>query len=507
MPSGATGVCGSSPSTLATASVLSSARAVPSSSDRARPRLEQPGQAAQQGGLAAGVGADDRGHLAVEQRDVEVADDRRAVVAEGQPLGAQSAHPPPPCRLVVMSSQSRYGAPTAPVTTPVGSGVGSSWAATRSAASSSAAPTRAAASDAAGGRTEQPVGDRSGDQRDERDRPGHRHRQRDERDRGGEQPGPAQLGTRAEPAGGVVAELEYAQLALAAARPSTSRTGTVANRTRSSLGVGLADRAGQPVHRLPSLEDLGPAQHVADQPLEERRDADADQDEAVARHPVRARPGRTSAGCRRPRRRGPARRAPARRPGAGRCRRPRPAPRRRRPRRSPARRAGCAAAAGRWCRTRRGPARPPAPTGRWAAAARGPRSRRSGRRAAANTEPITSPAVSRKLPSIMVSTNSAATAASRPTVTAVARPARRARTAAERVGGRRRSGAATGGGSVAVATVRPPTAGRSGRSRRRPARRAPRAPRPPAARRGRPPPGRGCRRAAAVSAPAACCTG
>ena len=62
---------------------------------------------------------------AVGQREVEVAHDVVRVVAEGEAFCTQLvlpvAHPPRPARFVVASSQIRYGAPTAPVTTPVGS--------------------------------------------------------------------------------------------------------------------------------------------------------------------------------------------------------------------------------------------------------------------------------------------------------------------------------------------------------------------------------------------------
>ena len=61
MPSGATGDCGSRPSDrgdLAWWARAWMSRAV--EQHRARLRLQQPGQAAQQGRLAAGVGPDDR---------------------------------------------------------------------------------------------------------------------------------------------------------------------------------------------------------------------------------------------------------------------------------------------------------------------------------------------------------------------------------------------------------------------------------------------------------------
>ncbi len=49
--------------------------------------FEEAGQAAEQGGFAAGVGADDGGDLAVGDVHVEVGHDRVGVVAEGQGLG------------------------------------------------------------------------------------------------------------------------------------------------------------------------------------------------------------------------------------------------------------------------------------------------------------------------------------------------------------------------------------------------------------------------------------
>jgi hypothetical protein len=93
---------------------------------------EEAGQAAEQGRLAARVGADDGGHLAVQDVDVEQLDDCAVVVPEGQcPRGQARAgigcclgHPPSPLLLVLARSHRRYGAPTAPVTTPVGSSNG-----------------------------------------------------------------------------------------------------------------------------------------------------------------------------------------------------------------------------------------------------------------------------------------------------------------------------------------------------------------------------------------------
>ena len=69
---------------------------------------QQPGQAAQQRGLAAGVGADDHGDPPVGDHDVEVADDVDVRIAEREVLGTQVVgHPPRPSRLTVARSQIR----------------------------------------------------------------------------------------------------------------------------------------------------------------------------------------------------------------------------------------------------------------------------------------------------------------------------------------------------------------------------------------------------------------
>src|SRR4029079_2272559 len=109
-------------------------------------------QTAQHGRLAARVGADDHGHLARTQPQVDVADDDAVVVGEAQSPrleGVLCRHPQPPrpTRLVVTSRETRNGAPSAPVTTPTGravprtSDVATSWA-----PSTTTAPTSPAAS-------------------------------------------------------------------------------------------------------------------------------------------------------------------------------------------------------------------------------------------------------------------------------------------------------------------------------------------------------------------------
>ena len=135
MPSGATGVCGSSPMHPRDVDrpQLGDRRAV--QQHRAAPRPQQPGQAAQQRRLAAGVRADDH-------RD---AGRRACVTSRSRTTSARRSRGPGPrarsswwrrsvavIRRVppgssVASSQTRYGAPIAPVTTPVGSATGSAW--------------------------------------------------------------------------------------------------------------------------------------------------------------------------------------------------------------------------------------------------------------------------------------------------------------------------------------------------------------------------------------------
>ena len=123
----------------------------PSSSTAPPPRLEQPGQRAQQRGLAAGVGADDDGDLAVGIVQVEAVDDGAVLVGERPgPVGARVRG----CRSRAASrtgcgpadEQRRSGTapPTAAVSTPTGSSVGaSSLRASRSASTTSTAPVSA----------------------------------------------------------------------------------------------------------------------------------------------------------------------------------------------------------------------------------------------------------------------------------------------------------------------------------------------------------------------------
>ena len=67
------------------------------------------------------------------------------------------------------------------------------------------------------------------------------------------------------PAGGVVAELQHPQLPLQQHRRAGTSTASATSEHAQLGGAGLADRAGQPVHRLPRLEELGAGQHVADE--------------------------------------------------------------------------------------------------------------------------------------------------------------------------------------------------------------------------------------------------
>jgi hypothetical protein len=70
--------------------------------------LEQAREPAQQGGLAAGVRADDDGDPTVGDLDVELMHDVVGVVAERESFGSQlMSHPPRPSRLTVMRIQMR----------------------------------------------------------------------------------------------------------------------------------------------------------------------------------------------------------------------------------------------------------------------------------------------------------------------------------------------------------------------------------------------------------------
>src|SRR5699024_5666558 len=110
-------------------------------------RREQARHGAQQGRLAAGVGADDRGDPAGEQGEVEVLDDGAIAVAQCELAGEQAVcggHRALAWRLVRMSRTVREGAPSAPVTTPTGYRAPTAYWPTRSATSTRSAPTRAA---------------------------------------------------------------------------------------------------------------------------------------------------------------------------------------------------------------------------------------------------------------------------------------------------------------------------------------------------------------------------
>ena len=97
---------------------------------RSRGRPQQPRHPAQQGRLAARVGADDHGDLTVRHVGGEVADHGAVAVAErdvarGQPAGPRvrvgsGVHQDLLEVRPVASSHSRNGAPIAPVTTPTG---------------------------------------------------------------------------------------------------------------------------------------------------------------------------------------------------------------------------------------------------------------------------------------------------------------------------------------------------------------------------------------------------
>ena len=94
--------------------------------DRAGGGLEQPGQAAEQGGFAAGVGADNHGHLALGDFRAEPLDHGPLIVFQRQVRGSEELPCQASFRLEVTSSQSRNGAPRAPVMTPTGRTVPSS---------------------------------------------------------------------------------------------------------------------------------------------------------------------------------------------------------------------------------------------------------------------------------------------------------------------------------------------------------------------------------------------
>ena len=88
MPSGAIGDCGNNPSLVATSLVGIDWMLLPSSSTVPRDGVSSRASA-QQGGLAAGVGADDDGDLAGRDPHRQVVDDLALVVAEREPVGAK----------------------------------------------------------------------------------------------------------------------------------------------------------------------------------------------------------------------------------------------------------------------------------------------------------------------------------------------------------------------------------------------------------------------------------
>ena len=204
--------------------------------------------------------------------DVEVARRRPGRRSRGSgPRRAVGVIRRAPCRFVVASSHSRYGAPTAPVTTPVGSGVGSSVDGDEVGGEQQRRADQRGGDDAAGGRAEQPVGDRPGDQRDEDDRPGHGDRQaRPARPRW-----PAARrgcsSVRAPSPRAASSPSSRTRSCRCSSTASGSRTGSGRRAGSAARRAGLADRAGQPVHRLPGLEQLGPAEHVADRGPRRRR--------------------------------------------------------------------------------------------------------------------------------------------------------------------------------------------------------------------------------------------
>ena len=128
-PSGAIGFWGSSPSVRATCLVDRRWMASPSRSTAPAVGRKQPRHPAQQCGLPAGVGADDDGHLVVGDPDGQARDDPPLAVPERDGVGDEPRRPGDhfngghaallPVRPRA-SSQSRNGAPKAPVTTPTG---------------------------------------------------------------------------------------------------------------------------------------------------------------------------------------------------------------------------------------------------------------------------------------------------------------------------------------------------------------------------------------------------
>ena len=208
--SGATELCGSSPSRRATSLEGSEPIAWPSRIDRPGARLEHPREPAQQRRLAARVGADDGGERAVGDRDVERLGDDAAVVGEREVVALQAAH----ARHSRTSSQRQVDAAEHAgqhahreldvAGDPLARAVG---------AEQQHAARQRGAGDARAAGAREPAGDLRRGERDEHDRPRRRGRHRGQRDGDEDQREPRPRDADAERARGVVAELEHPQLA------------------------------------------------------------------------------------------------------------------------------------------------------------------------------------------------------------------------------------------------------------------------------------------------------
>ena len=230
--------------------------ASPSSSTVPALRLQQPGQGAQQRRLAAGVGADDHGDLAVGDLD-----DRGRRRPRGRRRRASRSARQRRRRLIGRSasavgrgtsSHSRYGRAETAVTMPTGQLGRSEHAAGDEVGDTqrASAPTQRGRHDAGAGRRRQAAGDRAPRRRPRRRsvrRP--RWRQRRQARRRRRISSSRVRSTRdAERRGGVVAELEQSQRPLRAAR----RSGT-------STARAIADRA----HLVPAAAVEAPVSHTA----------------------------------------------------------------------------------------------------------------------------------------------------------------------------------------------------------------------------------------------------
>ena len=194
--------------------------------DRAALAAQQAGQGAQQRGLAARVGPDDHGDLAVGHVEVEAVGHDVAVVGERQPAGRRGESQ----RSGSGSSREepqRYGAPITAVTMPTGSSVGASTRrAARSANVVRNAPTSAAGTTHAPGDDTRRRAIGPDDEGDEHDRSGGRDRQRRQADGEQDQQELGASDRHAERGGGVVAELEHDRASAGprrSAAPSTAR--------------------------------------------------------------------------------------------------------------------------------------------------------------------------------------------------------------------------------------------------------------------------------------------